>query len=90
MPVDLHCVTQLFACSEYSKTLNEVRLKVLAAREEAIQGVVKEARNKVKDVSKNPQQYKRLLQDLLVQVGCCYVCGPLCLLQERGAPSLAS
>eukprot|EP00877_Chromochloris_zofingiensis_P009622 jgi/Chrzof1/4913/Cz15g04090.t1 len=52
---------------EYSKTLNEVRLKVLAAREEAIQGVVKEARNKVKDVSKNPQQYKRLLQDLLVQ-----------------------
>jgi hypothetical protein len=58
-----------FFCSEYSKTLNDARLKVLAARETAIQSVVKEARARVRDVARNPGSYKKLLQDLLVQVG---------------------
>lgn len=56
-------------CSEYSKTLNDARLKVLAARETAIQAVVKEARARVRDLARNPGSYKKLLQDLLVQVG---------------------
>lgn len=55
-------------CSEYSKTLNDARLKVLAARETAIQAVVKEARARVRDLARNPTTYKKLLQDLLVQV----------------------
>lgn len=55
-------------CSEYSKTLNDARLKVLAARETAIQAVVKEARARVRDLARNPTAYKKLLQDLLVQV----------------------
>ena len=45
-----------------------MRLRVLAAREEAISGVVKEARAAVREVAKNGPAYKRLLQDLLVQV----------------------
>ncbi|KAI8470782.1 MAG: vacuolar ATP synthase subunit E [Monoraphidium minutum] len=52
---------------EYSKTLNDVRLKVLAAREAAIQGVVHEARARVRDVAKNQASYRKLVQDLLVQ-----------------------
>eukprot|EP00878_Enallax_costatus_P001437 GHUV01001587.1.p1 GENE.GHUV01001587.1~~GHUV01001587.1.p1 ORF type:complete len:237 (+),score=77.33 GHUV01001587.1:148-858(+) len=52
---------------EYSKTLNEARLKVLAAREAAIREVVKEARTKVRETAKNPTQYRKLMQDLLVQ-----------------------
>jgi V-type H+-transporting ATPase subunit E len=56
------------ACREYSKTLNEARLKVLAARETAIQSVVKEARTRVRELVKNPNGYKKLMQELLVQV----------------------
>eukprot|EP00775_Hariotina_reticulata_P010517 gene10517-10677_t len=52
---------------EYSKTLNEARLKVLAAREAAIQSVVKEARTRVRELVKNPSAYKKLMQELLVQ-----------------------
>jgi V-type H+-transporting ATPase subunit E len=52
---------------DYSKNLNDMRLKVLAAREAAIQEIVHEARNKLKEVSKNPQTYKKLLTDLLTQ-----------------------
>ncbi|GAX82621.1 hypothetical protein CEUSTIGMA_g10047.t1 [Chlamydomonas eustigma] len=52
---------------EYSKQLNEMRIKVLAAREAAIQEIVNEAQSKLKDVSKNPATYKTLLTDLMVQ-----------------------
>lgn len=62
------CLSCHVVCSEYSKTLNDARLKVLAARETAIQAVVKEARARVRDLARNPTAYKKLLQDLLVQV----------------------
>lgn len=52
---------------EHSKILNEMRLKVLTAREAAIQEVIGEARAKLKEVSKNPTAYKKLLIDLIVQ-----------------------
>ncbi len=54
--------------SDHSKILNEMRLKVLTAREAAIQEVIGEARAKLKEVSKNPTAYKKLLIDLVVQV----------------------
>ncbi len=54
--------------SEYSKQLNEMRLKVLAAKEASVQEIITEAKARLRDVSKNPQNYKKLLQDLLVQV----------------------
>lgn len=55
--------------SEYSKQLNEMRLKVLAAKEAAVQDIITDAKARLRDVSKNPSTYKKLLQDLLVQVG---------------------
>jgi|LauGreSBDMM110SN_4_FD.fasta_scaffold86241_2 vacuolar-type H+-ATPase subunit E/Vma4 len=45
-----------------------MRIKVLAAREAAIQEIVAEAKTKLREVSKNPTTYKKLLTDLLVQV----------------------
>ncbi len=54
--------------SEYSKQLNEMRIKVLAAREAAIQEIVAEAKLKLREVSKNPTTYKKLMTDLIVQV----------------------
>lgn len=45
-----------------------MRLKVLAAKEASIQEILSEAKARLRDVSKNPQNYKKLLQDLLVQV----------------------
>lgn len=66
--LDCLCCRCSWACSEYSKTLNDARLKVLAAREAAIQTVVKEARTRVRELARNPTAYKKLLQDLLVQV----------------------
>lgn len=56
------------AFSDYSKQLNEQRIKVLSARESAIQEIVAEAKLKLREVSKNPTTYKKLLTDLLVQV----------------------
>lgn len=44
-----------------------MRIKVLAAREAAIQEIVTEAKAKLREVSKNPASYKKLLIDLLVQ-----------------------
>ena len=44
-----------------------MRIKVLAAREAAIQEIVTEAKTKLKEVSKNPTAYKKLMTDLLVQ-----------------------
>lgn len=52
---------------EYSKQLNEMRIKVLAAREAAIQEIVAEAKLKLREVSKNPTTYKKLMTDLIVQ-----------------------
>ncbi|GIL77991.1 hypothetical protein Vretimale_7389 [Volvox reticuliferus] len=52
---------------EYSKQLNEMRLKVLAAKEAAVQEIITEAKLRLRDVSKNTISYKKLLQDLLVQ-----------------------
>lgn len=52
---------------EYSKQLNEMRLKVLAAREAAIQEIVADAKIKLREVAKNPTTYKKLLTELIVQ-----------------------
>lgn len=58
-------------CSEYSKQLNEMRINVLKAKEAAIQELLSEAKAKLKEVSKNPANYKKLMTDLLVQVRTC-------------------
>jgi V-type H+-transporting ATPase subunit E len=52
---------------EYSKQLNEQRIKVLTAREASIQEMLAEAKLRLREVSKNPTTYKKLLTDLLVQ-----------------------
>lgn len=52
---------------EYSKQLNESRIKVLAAREEAVQALLHEAFAGLAALSKDGTAYKKLLTDLLVQ-----------------------
>ena len=56
-------------CREYSKQLNESRIKVLQARETSVHNIVKEAHGKLIEISKNKKQYSTLLTDLTVQVG---------------------
>lgn len=53
---------------EYSKQLNESRIKVLQAREDAVQTLLHEAFSSLAAFSKDQAAYKRLLTDLLVQV----------------------
>lgn len=55
-------------CREYSKQLNESRLKVLQARENAVHDLVHDAQQGLSSFSKDQQKYKTLLTDLLVQV----------------------
>lgn len=55
-------------CREYSKQLNESRIKVLQARESSVHNIVKEAHGKLIEISKNKKQYATLLTDLTVQV----------------------
>mmetsp|Transcript_16430 Transcript_16430/g.48933 ORF Transcript_16430/g.48933 Transcript_16430/m.48933 type:complete len:227 (-) Transcript_16430:1006-1686(-) len=52
---------------EYSKQLNEMRLKVLTAKEAAMQDILADAVERLKGVSKSPPQYKELMEKLLVQ-----------------------
>lgn len=59
---------QRAVCREYSKQLNESRLKVLQARENAVHELVHEAQQNLSGISKDQQKYKNLLTDLLVQV----------------------
>ena len=55
------------ARSEYSKQLNDSRIKVLQAREDAVQGIVKEAHNKLGSLTSDKKAYRSLLTDLIVQ-----------------------
>lgn len=48
-----------------------MRINVLKAKEAAIQELLSEAKAKLKEVSKNPANYKKLMTDLLVQVCAC-------------------
>ncbi|PRW33682.1 vacuolar ATP synthase subunit E [Chlorella sorokiniana] len=52
---------------EYSKQLNESRIKVLQAREDAVQTVLHEAFSALAALSNDQAKYKSLLTDLLVQ-----------------------
>lgn len=52
---------------EYSKQLNESRIKVLQARETSVHNIVKEAHGKLIEFSKNKKQYQSLLTNLTVQ-----------------------
>ncbi|CAK0782280.1 hypothetical protein CVIRNUC_005616 [Coccomyxa viridis] len=52
---------------EYSKQLNESRIKVLQARETSVHNIVKEAHGKLIEISKSKKQYQSLLADLTVQ-----------------------
>lgn len=55
------------ARSEYSKQLNDSRIKVLQAREDAVQAIVKEAHNKLGSLTSDKKAYRSLLTDLTVQ-----------------------
>jgi len=52
---------------EYSKQLNASRIKVLQAQEDAVQGVLREARDALRNISSDKKKYPALLTDILVQ-----------------------
>ena len=52
---------------EYSKQLNASRLKILQAREDAVQGILTDAQARLVALSSDATTYGRLLQGLLVQ-----------------------
>lgn len=52
---------------EYSKQLNDSRIKVLQARENAVSGVITEAQTYLGKIADDKKLYKALLVDLLVQ-----------------------
>ncbi len=55
-------------CREYSKQLNESRLKVLQARENAVHELIHDAQQSLAGIAKDTAKYKTLLTDLLLQV----------------------
>ena len=59
----------LLICSEYSKQLNESRIKVLQAREGSVHSLVKDAHARLLEIAANKKAYRGLLTDLTVQVG---------------------
>lgn len=52
---------------EFSKQLNESRIKVLQAKEGSVHSLVKDAHKQLLTISSNKKQYKSLLTDLTVQ-----------------------
>lgn len=52
---------------DYSKQLNESRLKVLQARENAVRSILTDAKRRLVALSKNPMQYQTLLRDLVIE-----------------------
>lgn len=50
-----------------SNMLNQARLKVLKVREDHVRNVLEEARRRLGEVTKNPAEYKQVLQKLIVQ-----------------------
>ena len=77
-------------CREYSKQLNESRLKVLQARENAVHDLIHDAQQGLPSFSKDQQKYKTLLTDLLVQVrrGCKPACFILFHVSSNVTPTL--
>ena len=53
---------------EFSKQLNESRIKVLQAREDAVHNVLREGYAALAALSKDASKYRALIVDLLVQV----------------------
>lgn len=52
---------------EYSKQLNASRIKILQAREDAVQSILGDAQGHMMKLSSDKAAYSRLLQDLMVQ-----------------------
>ena len=50
-----------------STVINKARLKILAARQEALDDIFEEARKQLTDVSSDSAKYEKLLQQLLLQ-----------------------
>lgn len=50
-----------------SNMLNQARLKVLKVREDHVRNVLEEARRRLGEVTKNPSEYKQVLQKLILQ-----------------------
>ena len=61
-------LTAYCACSEYSKQLNDSRIMILQAREDALQGIITDVDSKLASFSSNKKKYTSLLTDLIIQV----------------------
>lgn len=67
---------------EYSKYLNENRIKVLQAREDAVQRLLKDAQKTLQSLSMNVTEYGNLMLELIVQ-GMCKLGEPSMLVRCR-------
>ena len=54
----------------YSNRLNQARLKVLQAREQTVDTLFAEAKQRLSQVTANKDKYKALLENLILQVWC--------------------
>jgi len=52
---------------EYSKHLNENRIRVLQAREDAVQALLRDAQGSLMSLSRNAEEYGRLMLGLIVE-----------------------
>ena len=55
-------------CSAHSTYLNKARLKVLEAKEELLEKLYGESKGNLGKLSVDGSKYKKLLEDLLLQV----------------------
>ncbi|XP_059401794.1 V-type proton ATPase subunit E 1-like [Carassius carassius] len=52
---------------QMSNLMNQARLKVLKARDDMVKDLLNEARQKLADIAKNPNEYSTLLEGLVLQ-----------------------
>ena len=55
--------------SQHSNLLNQARLTVLKSRDDHVKIIVEEAKTRLDQITKDTTKWKKVLQDLITQVG---------------------
>ena len=70
--VDVALGTAMHACflphSQHSNLLNQARLTVLKSRDDYVKTIIEEAKGRVGEITRDSGRYKRVVQDLIIQV----------------------
>lgn len=54
--------------SQHSNLLNQARLTVLKSRDDYVKTIIEEAKGRVGEITRDSGRYKRVVQDLIIQV----------------------